>query len=80
MGTIYDPRELPGVSTAGPRVDGVLHLNHHIVVASSLPLEDGPRASSEQYALARSTVRSQQSVVTAISMTIIALNASSYVR
>jgi hypothetical protein len=25
MGTIYDPRELPGVSTAGPGLDGVLH-------------------------------------------------------
>jgi hypothetical protein len=27
VGTIYDPRELPGVSTAGPGVDGVLHLS-----------------------------------------------------
>jgi hypothetical protein len=26
VGTIYDPRELPGVSTAGPGVDGVLQL------------------------------------------------------
>jgi hypothetical protein len=25
VGTIYDLRELPGVSTAGPGVDGVLH-------------------------------------------------------
>jgi hypothetical protein len=25
VGTIYDPRELIGVSTAGPEVDGVLH-------------------------------------------------------
>jgi hypothetical protein len=25
MGTIYDPRELSGVSTAGPGLDGVLH-------------------------------------------------------
>jgi hypothetical protein len=25
VGTIYDPRELPGVSTADPGVDGVLH-------------------------------------------------------
>jgi hypothetical protein len=25
MGTIYDPRELPGVSTADPGMDGVLH-------------------------------------------------------
>jgi hypothetical protein len=24
MGTIYDSRELPGVSTAGPGLDGVL--------------------------------------------------------
>jgi hypothetical protein len=24
VGTIYDPRELPGVSTVNPRVDGVL--------------------------------------------------------
>jgi hypothetical protein len=24
VGTIYDPRELPGVGTAGPGVDGVL--------------------------------------------------------
>jgi hypothetical protein len=24
LGTIYDPRELPGVSTAGPEVDRVL--------------------------------------------------------
>jgi hypothetical protein len=24
VGTIYDPRELPGVSTADPGVDGVL--------------------------------------------------------
>jgi hypothetical protein len=23
--TIYDPKELPGVSTTGPGVDGVLH-------------------------------------------------------
>jgi hypothetical protein len=26
VGIIYDPKELPGVSTAGPRVDGVLQL------------------------------------------------------
>ena len=26
MGTIYDPRELPGVSTVGPRVDRVLQV------------------------------------------------------
>ena len=26
VGTIYDPRELPGVSTAGPGVDGVLQV------------------------------------------------------
>jgi hypothetical protein len=26
MGTIYDPRELPGVSTTGPGVDGVLQV------------------------------------------------------
>jgi hypothetical protein len=26
MGTIYDPRELPGVSIAGPGVDGVLQV------------------------------------------------------
>jgi cytochrome c biogenesis protein ResB len=26
VGTIYDPRELPGASTAGPEVDEVLHL------------------------------------------------------
>jgi hypothetical protein len=25
MGTIYDPRELLGVSTADPGMDGVLH-------------------------------------------------------
>jgi hypothetical protein len=25
VGTIYDPREQPGVSTAGPRVDEVLY-------------------------------------------------------
>jgi hypothetical protein len=25
VGMVYDPRGLPGVSTAGPRVDGVLH-------------------------------------------------------
>jgi hypothetical protein len=25
-GTIYDPRELPGVSTAGPGVNGVLQV------------------------------------------------------
>jgi hypothetical protein len=24
--TIYDPRELPGVSTTGPRLDGVLQV------------------------------------------------------
>jgi hypothetical protein len=28
VGTIYDPRELSGVSTTDPGVDGVLH--HHI--------------------------------------------------
>jgi hypothetical protein len=26
VGTIYDPRELPRVSTASPRVDGVLQM------------------------------------------------------
>jgi hypothetical protein len=26
VGTIYDPRELPGVNTAGSGVDGVLQL------------------------------------------------------
>jgi hypothetical protein len=26
VGTIYDPRELPGVSTTGPGVDGVLQM------------------------------------------------------
>jgi hypothetical protein len=26
VGTIYDPRELPGVSIAGPRVYGVLQV------------------------------------------------------
>jgi hypothetical protein len=26
VGTIYDPKELPGVSTAGPGVDGVLQV------------------------------------------------------
>jgi hypothetical protein len=26
VGTIYDPRELPGVSTAGPGTDGVLQV------------------------------------------------------
>jgi hypothetical protein len=25
VGTIYDPKELPGVSTVGPASDGVLH-------------------------------------------------------
>jgi hypothetical protein len=25
VGTIYDPSDLPGVSTAGPGLDGVLH-------------------------------------------------------
>jgi hypothetical protein len=27
VGTIYDPRELPGASTTGPRVDGVLYMS-----------------------------------------------------
>jgi hypothetical protein len=27
VGTIYDPRELPGVSTAGPRLDEVLQVD-----------------------------------------------------
>jgi hypothetical protein len=27
VGTIYDPRELPGVSTAGPGLGGVLQLS-----------------------------------------------------
>jgi hypothetical protein len=27
VGTIYDPRELPGVSTVGPGMNGVLHCN-----------------------------------------------------
>jgi hypothetical protein len=27
VGTIYDPRELPGVSTDGPGLDGVLQNN-----------------------------------------------------
>jgi hypothetical protein len=27
VGTIYDSRELPGVSIGGPGVDGVLHLS-----------------------------------------------------
>jgi hypothetical protein len=27
VGTIYDPRELPGLNTAGPGVDGVLHFS-----------------------------------------------------
>jgi hypothetical protein len=26
VGTIYDPRELPGVSTVGPGVDGLLQV------------------------------------------------------
>jgi hypothetical protein len=26
VGTMYDPRELPGVSTDGPGLDEVLHL------------------------------------------------------
>jgi hypothetical protein len=26
VGTIYDPRELPGVSTAGPGIGGVLQV------------------------------------------------------
>ena len=37
VGTIYDPRELIGVSTVGPRLDEVLHLaydNLAIVVVS----------------------------------------------
>jgi hypothetical protein len=33
VGRIYDPRELPGVSTAGPGLDGVLQ------VVSELTLE-----------------------------------------
>jgi hypothetical protein len=28
VGTIYDPKELPGVSTVGSGVDGVLHHGH----------------------------------------------------
>jgi hypothetical protein len=34
VGTIYDPRELPGVSIAGPGVDGVLHT--HVKVVSPI--------------------------------------------
>jgi hypothetical protein len=30
VGTIYDPIELPGVSTVGPGVDRVLHPNNKI--------------------------------------------------
>jgi hypothetical protein len=26
VGTIYDPRELPGINTTSPRVDGVLQV------------------------------------------------------
>jgi hypothetical protein len=29
VGTIYDPRELSGVSTTGPGVDRVLQANKH---------------------------------------------------
>jgi hypothetical protein len=36
METIYDPRELPGVSTAGPRMDGVLQASCMAVSVVSL--------------------------------------------
>jgi hypothetical protein len=37
-GIIYDPRELPGVSTTGPGLDGVLQLvgGHAAIVAADL--------------------------------------------
>ena len=35
MGTIYDPRKLPGLSTAGPRLDGVLQVVLEPTVAVS---------------------------------------------
>jgi hypothetical protein len=31
VGTIYDPRELPGVSTAGLGLDGVLHTFYRLM-------------------------------------------------
>jgi hypothetical protein len=33
VGMIYDPRGLPGVSTAGPKVDGVLQLVSEMTLA-----------------------------------------------
>jgi hypothetical protein len=45
VGIIYDPRELPGVSTAGPRVDGVLHRRG--VVASYKGIEVCPTLERE---------------------------------
>jgi hypothetical protein len=35
VGTIYDPRELPGVSTTGPGVDGVLQVVSELTLAVS---------------------------------------------
>jgi hypothetical protein len=35
VGTIYDPRELPGVSITGPGVDGVLQVVSEPTLAAS---------------------------------------------
>jgi hypothetical protein len=44
VGTIYDPGELPGVSTAGPRLDGVLHTLTSVGALGHTMLYKGLRA------------------------------------
>jgi hypothetical protein len=44
VGTIYDPGELPGVSTAGPGLDGVLHTLTSVGALGHTMLYKGLRA------------------------------------